>query len=96
MTRGENSLNNLANKMGDAIDKNLNKGNAKRVDKRKFMQAWSAFNTNVSKFFEENCSNSIQDMEDELAQYGGVDEDDVIGVSPNEKGGHSGKSISEQ
>ena len=79
--------------MGDAIDRNMNVGRSKtkRVDKREFMRAWDAFNTNINKFFAENCQDSMKDMEDELALFGGVDEDDVIGSSPN-GGGLSGKS----
>ena len=92
MTRGENQLNNLANKMGDAIDKNLNKSTTRRGDMRKFSQAWTAFNDSITKFFAENCQNPIKDMEDELAQYGGVDEDD--GNGPNFYGS-SAKSASE-
>ena len=96
---GEQKVSDLADKMGDAIDRNINvnRSKGKRVDKREFMRAWDALNTNINKFFAENSRDSMQAMEDELALYGGVDEDDVIGSGANGggPGGKSGKSEKE-
>ena len=94
MHQGEQALNTVANRTIDAIDRNstLNRSKGKRVDKREFMRAWDSFNKNVTKFFETKVDDSMKDMEDELAEYGGIDEDDVIGTSPPKKGDDSGKS----
>lgn len=71
----------MIDKMSDAIDRTVNVGRSKtkRVDKNEFVKAWKTFNKNITKFFEENCNDSLKDMDDDLAQFGGLEEDSAVG-----------------
>ena len=80
----------MADKIGNTIDRKLNIENKpKRVDIREFKKCWKAFNDNINIFFEKNKESPMGASEDE-AEFGGIEEDDVIGVSP--AGGRSNKS----
>ena len=93
---GEQNLTHFADRMGDAIDRNLPGGvgrrESKRVDVSEIKKRWATFNTNINKFFAENCKDPMKDHDDELALFGGVDEDDVFGGGLS---GTSGRSAAE-